>query len=284
MGAIQLRPYQTELVDSARANMKRGHKSVLIQLPTGGGKTCIAAFMLKTAREKGLLAYFMCHRRELITQTVKTLHDFDVPCGTIAASHPADPSQLVQVCSVPTVARRLSKIPVPSLIFWDECQFIGAKTWTAIYKNFPNSYHVLLSATPTRMDGKALGEYASIMVKGPSMRSLIDQGFLSDYRLFAPSTVSLAGVKTQMGDYNKTQLNEVMEQMILEFTVRDISIEDRLSYSVVAPTIEYELKNSNIPLKFEYAIANYSGKIYNKLKTKGFKNDKAKNAFKSNFG
>lgn len=79
----------------------------------------------------------------------------------------------------------------------------------------------------------------------------------------------------------EVQLNEVMEQMILEFTVRDISIEDRLSYSVVAPTIEYELKNSNIPLKFEYAIADYSGKIYNKLKTKGFKNDKAKNAFKT---
>lgn len=79
----------------------------------------------------------------------------------------------------------------------------------------------------------------------------------------------------------EVQLNDVMEQMILEFTVRDISIEDRLSYSIIAPDIEYELKNINIPLKFEYAITNHSGLIYNKLQTDGFNINKAKKAYKT---
>ncbi len=77
------------------------------------------------------------------------------------------------------------------------------------------------------------------------------------------------------------QLNDVMDQMILEFSVRDIPMEERLSYSIIAPTIQYELKNFNIPLKFEYAITNYRGNYYNKLKTNGFNKTKAANAYKT---
>jgi len=77
------------------------------------------------------------------------------------------------------------------------------------------------------------------------------------------------------------QLNDVMEQMMLEFSIRDIPMEERLSYSIVAPTLDYELKNFDIPLKYEYAIADHNGKIYDKLKTKGFSKEKAKDAYKA---
>lgn len=77
------------------------------------------------------------------------------------------------------------------------------------------------------------------------------------------------------------QLNEVMEQMILEFSIRDIPMEERLSYSIIAPTLEYELKNVNLPLKFEYAITDFKGNYYDKLKTKGFDKKQSKNAYKT---
>lgn len=79
----------------------------------------------------------------------------------------------------------------------------------------------------------------------------------------------------------ETEFNEVMEQMILEFSIKDISVEDRLNTSVVAPTIEYEFNNAQIPLKFEYAIANYRGKLYNKLKTQGFRLEHSNKAYKT---
>jgi two-component system phosphate regulon sensor histidine kinase PhoR len=83
--------------------------------------------------------------------------------------------------------------------------------------------------------------------------------------------------------YNPTeeQISNIMEQMILEFSVRNISIEDRLSYSIIKPTIEFELKNFNIPLDFEYAIANNSGEFYNKLSTFKFDKKLIKNAYKT---
>jgi two-component system phosphate regulon sensor histidine kinase PhoR len=79
----------------------------------------------------------------------------------------------------------------------------------------------------------------------------------------------------------ESELNDVMEQMILEFSIKDISVEDRLSPSVVAPTLEYEFGNAAIPLKFEYAIANYRGKLYNKLKSSGFNLEHSSQSYKT---
>lgn len=212
MAEIIMRDYQTQIIDQTRQLMRQGHKSILIQLSTGAGKTVIASYMLKSALNKGMRAYFGCHRVELIRQTIRTLANFEVPCGVISAGFQSEPQQNIQVCSIPTLFRRLSKVQEPNLFFWDEARFIGAKTWTNIYKAFPNSYHVLLDATPVRMDGKALGEYATALVRGPEMRWLIDAGFLSDYRAFAPSGVDTSGIKKSMGDFQKTQLDELMDK------------------------------------------------------------------------
>jgi superfamily II DNA or RNA helicase len=50
------------------------------------------------------------------------------------------------------------------------------------------------------------------MVRGPSVRWLIDEGYLSRYRAFAPSTPDLTGVHTRAGDYIQTELDELMGQ------------------------------------------------------------------------
>ncbi len=74
---------------------------------------------------------------------------------------------------------------------------------------------------------------------------------------------------------------ETMDQMYLEFSFRNIPLEERLNNSIIGPTVEYELRNMNIPLKFEYAVANHQGTYYNKLKSKGFKPKKAQKAYKT---
>lgn len=74
----------------------------------------------------------------------------------------------------------------------------------------------------------------------------------------------------------KKELSSVMDQMIMEFSVRDIPINERIDYSVIKPTLQYELRNLNIPLTFEYAITDNKGKPYNSLASKGYK-DKSDN-------
>jgi two-component system phosphate regulon sensor histidine kinase PhoR len=113
--------------------------------------------------------------------------------------------------------------------------------------------------------------------------------FIQSYSQFSsPKSTNSAKKNTETATQNNNQpnnmeeqLNEVMEQMILEFSIRDIPIEERLSYSKIAPTLDFELKNLNIPLKFEYAITDFHGNYYDKLITKGFNKEKSDKAYKT---
>ena len=168
--------------------------------------------MLYKASQKGMRSFFIVHRRELVKQSLMALDKIGMPAGVISSGFPDDPRFDVQIASIQSLTRRLKKYKRPNLIVWDECHHIAAGTWEKIYNYYPEAFHVGLSATPERLDGKGLSKYFSVMVKGPSVEWLIEKEYLCDYKLFAPSSVNLTGVKRSMGDFNKTQLNETMNK------------------------------------------------------------------------
>ncbi|WP_336279217.1 DEAD/DEAH box helicase family protein [Bartonella sp. CB175] len=69
--AFYLRPYQIECINALREALRK-HQSVLLRLPTGGGKTALSAFMAGTVASRGGRVVFGVHRRELIRQTTET--------------------------------------------------------------------------------------------------------------------------------------------------------------------------------------------------------------------
>lgn len=161
--------------------------------------------MLKTAADKGLPSWFIVHRRELINQSMRAFQGDGVNFGVVAASYLDDPRPLVQICSVQTLANRFGKLRRPRLIIYDECHHIAAGSWSKIFKSFPDAFHIGLTATPARLDGAGLGSWFKEMISGPSVRWLIENGYLSQYRLFAPSTVNMTGVHTRMGDFVRSE-------------------------------------------------------------------------------
>lgn len=207
-----LRPYQIDLVNKARALMQAGHHSILIQSPTGSGKTALTAHMLHTSAGKGLRSFFIVHRKELIDQSVRAFNLEGLKHGIIAAGFPQNRSAQVQIAGIATLARRLQRYRAPSLIIWDECHHLGAKTWGDIYRTFPDAYHIGLTATPERLDGQGLGKYFTHMISGPSVTDLTTQGYLSPYKLYAPSHVNLDGVRRQMGDYVRGELSIAIDK------------------------------------------------------------------------
>lgn len=208
---MQLRDYQVSILNRTREAM-RLFRRVLIQAPTGAGKTALTVFMMRTAAEKGMRSWFCVHQVELLKQTSKALWKQKLEHGMIAPNR--RPSLLpAQVASIPTLARRLGQYAAPDLIIIDEAHRSAASSYQKIIEAYPNAVIVGLTATPERTDGKGLGHTYETMIIGPTIRELIDAGYLCDYVLFAPpAMINLDGVRSIGGDYKADELAQAVDK------------------------------------------------------------------------
>jgi DNA repair protein RadD len=206
----ELRDYQVRLVEQIEATTD----SVLCVLPTGGGKTLVAAAIIERAAEAGRRVLVLTHRREILKQT-----SLKVPLdhGLIQSGLNVDPQFSIQIASVQTLwarCMRSDKMPLPSaqLLVVDEAHHIAAATWRSILENYPNAKLVGLTATPCRSDGRGLGNYFDRIIEGPQIAELIAQKYLTSTIYYAPTDPDLRGVETRHGDYVIKQLSNRMNR------------------------------------------------------------------------
>lgn len=186
--------------------------------PTGSGKTVIFCYIAHSSSTKGKRTLILVHRIELLRQTSKALHKAGVRHGLIHPDFRPDPTAPVQVASVQTLVKRLDKIRLDfDLIVIDECHHTTAGSWRTIIESMPNAKLLGVTATPIRTDGTGLGIEAGgfydDMVLGPSVRELIDLGFLVKPVIYAPKDrLDLTGLRKTAGDYNKHDLDLTMDK------------------------------------------------------------------------
>lgn len=209
---MKLRPYQQDIIDQARDLIRSGEKRILLQSPTGSGKTALTANMLGTAASRDIASWFVVHRRELVKQSCRTFRSAGIAHGVVAAGFPMGTRNLVQVCSVQTLAGRHTYLRPPRMIVWDEAHHIAAGSWSKIFAAYPDAVHIGLSATPQRLDSTGLSAYFNRMIEGPTVTWLIENKYLAPYRMFAPSTVDMTNVKTRMGDFVKSETEAAMDK------------------------------------------------------------------------
>jgi len=211
---MELRDYQSKSIENIRKAFAEGHRKICFQLPTGGGKTILAAFMMKNAVERGLKVLFLVHLKELVDQTREKLDMVGVEYGLITSNADTNYGQPVQLAMVQTLNRRLDSLPIGfDLILTDEAHHCTSATYKKIYDHFPDAYQIGLTATPQRLDGKGLKLIYDKIVRGPKVEDLIERGHLSPYRLFSvPSDLDLSKVHTMAGDYNLKELAEQVEK------------------------------------------------------------------------
>lgn len=207
---IDLLPDQVSLINAAKEKIRGGCRSLLIQGATGSGKTYIASEIVSGAFNKGKICNFIVPRRDLLRQTSNTFKEFRIPHSFIAAGMNTYHRNKIFICSTQTLKNRLSDSP--DIVVIDEGH-VGGNTLDRIIKYYKSkgAIIILLSATPWKLSGKGLGCWVDDMVCGPSIRWLIDNKRLSDYRPFAPSTPDLSQLDITGGDYAKGQLAEKME-------------------------------------------------------------------------
>jgi superfamily II DNA or RNA helicase len=209
---LTLHPFQSDIIDEVRAGMQAGVRSQLIVLPCRAGKTVISAKMLGSAAERDIPSLFSVHRREILEQTTRTFNFASVPHGIIAPGFAPDSIHPIQIGSIQTLSRRRDRLRTPKLIVIDEAHHLAAKTWEALIQAFPDAWLIGLTATPERLDGKGLGKYFQRIVEGPSASWLINNQYLSPYRLYAPNSPDLSDVHTRMGDYVQSELAATMDK------------------------------------------------------------------------
>lgn len=209
---IVLRPDQDKFVGDLRVAL-RSHQAVLGQAPCGFGKTVVAAHIARSVMEKGRRVIFAVHRRDLITQTARTFDKFGISYGVMQAGYPTDLGRAVFIASISTLQNRLGKLPAHLLVV-DECHLSAAEGWSRVVDHYKQTgAHVIgLSATPQRLDGQGLSRHFSELVRGPSVRWLIENGHLSRYRLFAPPSADLSGLHTRMGDFVHGEAEQAMDK------------------------------------------------------------------------
>lgn len=211
--AFALRPYQSTDIERLRDTFRQGKRAPLYQLSTGGGKTVVFAHVVLSAVAKGTRVLILAHRRELIRQASDKLTDLGVAHGIIAAGLDRDHDAQVIVASIQTVARRMGSLPQFGLIVIDEAHHAVANTWANLLKSQPNARLLGVTATPARLDGKGLGlscgGHFDEIVCGPSMQTLVDDGYLAPTKVYIPSaTIDLQGVRTIAGDYDEGELEK----------------------------------------------------------------------------
>lgn len=205
---IRLRNYQLDLEAKVFNAWNQGAKNVLAICPTGGGKSLTTASIIQKFNEPTCLSV---HRAELVVQLSESLaqvgivHRIIASKSTIAAAIARHIKRFgrsyfnanapVGVVSVQTLAKRAKELEqwLFSVKLWvqDETHhLLSGNTFGANLKLMPNARGLGVTATPIRCDGKDLGDQMSgvfqTLVEGPDMKWLIDEGFLANYKYFAP--------------------------------------------------------------------------------------------------
>lgn len=237
MSTINLRPYQLDAITKINEAWAV-HENILYVLPTGGGKTVIMSEIVK--RHNGV-SVTLAHRGELVSQISTSLsmrgiyHNIaasDADIKSIMSEHYRefgktffDKNAPNYVASVDTILARHKRNSlggwVNQVTLWqqDEAHHVlRSNKWGKVLDLFPNAKGVGVTAFPERADGKGIHRSAhglfDHMVVGPCMGDLMNEGYLTNYKVYCPGvSIDLSLLKIGgTGDYTRPSMKEASKK------------------------------------------------------------------------
>lgn len=217
-----LREYQeTDIANIETA--WESHQNVIYQLPTGGGKSVVAAKIVQDYYKKESILIF-AHKRRLLTQLHKRLNDMGIRTGILYAMRAEDLDAKVVVMSIRTAVKgpRLEALLKRKWdrVVIDEARHSRTGSYDTVLQSLmvsnPQIKLLGIDATPYRKDKKRLDEHFQAMVVScKSTRDLINEGYLCPFRTYA-SPIDMEALKEQVkevaNDYQSTALSNYMRQ------------------------------------------------------------------------
>ena len=233
-----LRDYQKEICAKVNGAFAV-HRSVMMQMPTGTGKTVVLASLVRqfvdsdgsvamsgAEDERGCSVLIVAHRIELVEQTGAFLRRFGIDHGVIAGGQWPAALQRVMVASIQTLSRCTDRHRrlAPSLVVIDEAHHAMAETYKMLWRAWPEARFLGLTATPCRMSGEGFTDLFEVLVDSWSVKRFIAEGWLSpyDYYSIRPDSEEQRNIDAlrKRGADGDFQLRELRERLDVRPSIR----------------------------------------------------------------
>ena len=201
-----LRDYQKDICSRVREALE-AHRSVMVQMPTGTGKTLVLASLVNLLDNACVL--IVAHRKELIGQINDTIQRMGIERGKIIVE------------SIQTIYRRIDSLCfTPSLIVIDEAHHALAKTYRMMWEAWPKARFLGLTATPWRMSGEGFTDLFDVLVQSDGIKRFIADGWLCPYDYYSvrpdsedQKRVDSLTKRGSDGDYQIKEMREKLDDM-----------------------------------------------------------------------
>lgn len=213
---IQLYEYQKDMLRQIEDAFVT-HQSVMVQMPTGTGKTVLISEVVKREerRVKNPCVWIVVHRRELVEQIKETL---ERRLGTSLDAE-REKSSVIEVFSIQWLTRHYQELDEqPTLIVIDEAHHAVAKTYEEVMNAYPNAKKLGVTATPCRLTKRGFTDLFEVLLCSHSIPKFIKEGYLSDFDYISLNPNSedqkkIDGLEKRAadGDYNIAEMQEVLD-------------------------------------------------------------------------
>lgn len=221
-----LRPYQSDLKHRVYHELEH-YNNVMLQMPTGTGKTIVftsivcdmQCWCLSNRPDAKIL--IIAHRKELIEQASSKLGH--LLHGIIQSGKPMHLNRMIQVASIQTFMSRRNYDTMREqnfcFIIIDEAHHSMAPGYQKLWKMFPESKKLGVTATPWRMSHSGFTSLYSSIVLSKGIEWFVNEGFLANYDYISIqrksatqhsiNSISRCGVD---GDYLESELSSLFDK------------------------------------------------------------------------
>ena len=204
--------------------------SVMVQMPTGTGKTYVMAAVVKwflDNHDTGEV-WIVAHRRELVEQMQQTLDRFCLDYGEKEMELKA--KVRIRVLSIQWLNRHVEELEgaecTPGLIVVDEAHHAIATSYQDLFDRNRKALKLGMTATPCRMNKKSFSKLFGMLLKSPCTNDFILRGYLAPYDYVVigkysndQMTVNLLKGRGSDGDYAIKEMVEAFRRSEIDCLV-----------------------------------------------------------------
>ena len=222
-----LREYQVVNKRKIYEAWHEGKRSIMLQMPTGTGKTRLFVSIVKdfhlwgASNKRAVKVLLLAHRKELIDQISENVSKkYGLAHGLIVSNGLEERRFPVQVGSVPTLSRRLERWSNKEfdIIIIDEAHHVKAESYKKIIDQYPEARILGVTATPYRLSGAGFHPEFDCLIQSQPVEQFIEEGYLSNYEYYSIKPDSRLQMEIDNiaigfdGDYSEAGLSDCLDK------------------------------------------------------------------------